>query len=312
MDSALSVDDQAVTLDFFPYFRMYKDGRVERFFDSPIVPASNDHQSTGAAVRSKDVVISPENKVSARLFLPNSVEKDEKLPILIYFHGGAFAIESAFSSQYHSYVSSVVVEAKILAVSVEYRLAPENPLPACYEDAWAALNWVISHAKNRHLGPDPWITDHADFSRIFVAGDSAGGNIAHDTVARASTEGIEDGVKILGMILAHPYFGSGEIEKIWEVICSDSKGPEDPRLNPMAHPDLLLKLKCSKVLIFIAEKDFIRERGQIYYEALKNSGWSGELGIIESEGEEHCFHLKRLDSDNARILMERLVNFINK
>lgn len=294
-----------ITLDFSPYLRAYRDGRIHRFDQPPIVPASED-PLTG--IRSKDVVVSPDNSVSVRLFLPGAVEKDETLPVLIYIHGGAYMIESAFSSQYHSYVSSVVAEAKVLALSVEYRLAPEHPIPACFEDAWAALKWVESHAKGRQ-GPETWINNHADFSRIYVGGDSAGGNITHNTVSRASIEGLDDGVKIVGMILAHPFFGSGQTEKLWDAICSDNKGPEDPRLNPMAHPNLLSSLKCDKVLICTGEKDFIRDRGWLYYEALKKSGWSGQVEIFDYEGEDHVFHLKNPNCDNAGIYMKRVVSF---
>lgn len=303
-----SIPSDEITVDFFPFFRTYKDGRIHRYNQPTIVPATDD-PITG--IRSKDVVVSPDNNVSARLFLPGGVEKDEKLPVLVYIHGGAFVIESAFSSQYHSYMSSVAAEAKVLALSVEYRLAPEHPIPACFEDSWAALKWVESHAKDRQ-GPEPWINNHADFTRIYVAGDSAGGNIAHNTVSRASSEGLEDGMKIVGMILAHPYFGSGQTEKLWDVICSDSdnKGTEDPRLNPMAHPNLLSNLKCDKVLICTGEKDFIRDRSWLYYEALKKSGWSGQLEIFDYEGEGHVFHLLNPNCDNAGIYMKQVVSFL--
>lgn len=56
-----------------------------------------------------------------------------------------------------------------MVVNVEYRLAPENKIPACYEDAAAVVRWCMTHKKE--------LTGNKD-SKLGVAGDSAGGNIA--------------------------------------------------------------------------------------------------------------------------------------
>ncbi|KAF4373460.1 hypothetical protein F8388_025154 [Cannabis sativa] len=69
--------------------------------------------------------------IGARLFLPllpTNTNNNKKLPILVYFHGGGFCFESAFSADHHQFLNSLVSEAKIIAVSVEYRLAPEHHL----------------------------------------------------------------------------------------------------------------------------------------------------------------------------------------
>lgn len=293
--------------DFFPFIRVYKDGRVERFLDSPRVPPPDD-PITG--VRSKDVIIQPENKVGARLFLPTKITSDQKLPILIYIHGGGFVIESAFSSIYTNYLNKVVAEAQVLAVSVEYRLAPEHPVPACYDDAWTVMKWLISHA-TEGKGIEPWISIHGDFNRIFLAGDSAGANIAHNLMARASVDGLDNGVKLAGMALVHPYFGIGGNNKMWEYISPDSTGVDDPRLRPMTHPDILAGLNCGKIMIFVAEKDILRESGWVYYEAMKKSGWGGVVEIKETEGEEHVFHLMKPSCEKAGILLKHFVSMFS-
>ena len=61
-------------------------------------------------------------------------------------HGGGFVIGSPFSSTYHDFVHSLVARAGVLAVTVDYRLAPEHPLPADFDDSMAALRWVAAHA----------------------------------------------------------------------------------------------------------------------------------------------------------------------
>ncbi|KAL3515260.1 hypothetical protein ACH5RR_022162 [Cinchona calisaya] len=295
--------------DLPPFFRIYKNGRIEKMAEFTYTPPSSDPQT---GVQSKDILIPPENSVSIRLFLPKTTTPDEKLPIIIYIHGGAFVIESAFSPLYHPYVNCLAAEAKAIVVSVEYRLAPENPIPACYEDSWQAFQWVLSHASSKH-GPEPWINNNADFGSIFVMGDSAGANIAHEVMVRTSERiGLKEDVKIVGMILVHPFFGDGKPDELWSCIAPAGSGCDDPWLNPMAHPDLLSRLVCTRVLVLTAEKDFLRERSLLYYDALKKSGWNGELEIMETEGEEHCFHLNNPSCENAKILMKRVVSFINR
>ncbi|KAJ4845394.1 hypothetical protein Tsubulata_010575 [Turnera subulata] len=157
-----------IILDIFPYLRVYKDGTVERLAGTEVVPAGLDPKTD---VLSKDIIIVPETNVSARLYRPNSINNNQKLPLLVYFHGGAFCIASAAEPSYHNSLNQLVSKANIIIVSVDYRLAPEHPLPAAYEDSWAALRWVASNAAAAEN--EGWLKDHADFDRVFLAGDSA-------------------------------------------------------------------------------------------------------------------------------------------
>ncbi|KAK3231438.1 hypothetical protein Dsin_003319 [Dipteronia sinensis] len=95
--------------------------------------------------------------ISARLYLPKltNTTTTQKFPLLVYFHGVGFCISSPFTSKYHNYVNALVAEANVVAVSVNYRKAPEHPIPAAYEDSWAALKWVASHSGNN--GDRYWV-----------------------------------------------------------------------------------------------------------------------------------------------------------
>jgi acetyl esterase len=85
---------------------------------------------------------------------------------IAFFHGGGWIIGDLDSHDGHARRLAATVGAVV--VHVDYRLAPEHPFPAAYEDCIAAITWVHEHVDE--LG------GRAD--RIAVAGDSAGGNLA--------------------------------------------------------------------------------------------------------------------------------------
>ncbi|KAK4340267.1 hypothetical protein RND71_041729 [Anisodus tanguticus] len=57
---------------------------------------------------------------------------------------------------------------KMSSFNQKQGLAPENPLATTYEDSWDSFQWVLSHANGK--GPNSWINDHADFSKVFIGG----------------------------------------------------------------------------------------------------------------------------------------------
>ncbi|KAF3341163.1 tuliposide A-converting enzyme 2 [Carex littledalei] len=311
--------DTTVEHEFPPFIRIYKSGRVERLIVTSTVPAGTD-PVTG--VTSRDVLINPITGVSARLYIPPDLPSDAKLPILVYFHGGGFVIESATSPTYHNYLNLLVSKARILVVSVEYRLAPEHPLPTAYDDCWEVLASTVSGSF-----PDEWVSGYGDLGRLYLGGDSAGGNTTHHMAVKAASEGI----KIKGLVICHPWFGWSEAIgsesqdlvkkennlKFLRLVYPEATGLEDPIMNPMAAKERMEGVyKCEKVLVAVAQKDELRDKGKLYYdkllEAVSSGEWNGHVEFYETEGEDHVFYLlHNRGSDKAMEMMQKVVSFID-
>ncbi|RCV43109.1 hypothetical protein SETIT_9G269000v2 [Setaria italica] len=309
-----------VILDY-PIFRIYKDHHVDRLVGTETVPAGAD-AATG--VVSKDVVIDDDSGIYVRLYLPDMAgtqanEDGPKLRVLVFLHGGGFITESAASPMYHNYVNSLAAAARVLVVSVNYRLAPEHRFPTGYEDSLRALKWALS-------GGDPWLSRHGDLGRVFLAGDSAGGNIIHNVAMMAAAAGDGGGVaaRIEGAVLLHAAFAGKEpvagesvetaemMDTLWGVICREAAedGLDDPRINPLAAAAPSLRgLPFERLLVVEADGDFFRGRGRAYYEAVVASGWGGEVEWFETMGKEHVFFLLDPGCPEAVALMARLVAF---
>jgi acetyl esterase/lipase len=322
--------DAEVAFEFVPVIRQYKSGRVERLHRAHPVPPSVD-AATGVA--SKDVIIDAATGLWARLYLPDLSARrpcgtggDGRLPIVLYFHGGGLVVGTAADAPEHAFLNRLAARAVALAVSVEYRLAPEHPVPACYDDAWTALLWATSAA-----AADPWVRDHGDAARAFVLGFSSGGNVAHNLTLRAGSEPdlLPCGARVEGMALVHPYFLSpscfaaaagkdeddwvrGKLAEMWVFACGGrTSGPDDPRVNPLAEgAPSLRRLGCRRVLVCLAEDALVAE-GAAYHDALLASGWAAaDAELLDSTPGDHEFHLREPESAKAVILIDRLVALI--
>ncbi|KAG6474985.1 probable carboxylesterase 12 [Zingiber officinale] len=330
--SAVAADANPVVDDFSPYFRVYKDGSVERLRAEEHTPASLDPRT---GVDSKDIAISA--VVSARIYLPSAAasgggDRGRKLPLVLYFRGGGFCVLSAASPVLHAHLNALAAASSVLVLSVDYRRAPEHSIPVPYDDSWAALHWAASHRAGLadidfDFSPESWLVEHADFDRVYLAGDSAGGNIAHNLAMRAATLPLPGGVKLAGIVLLEPYFWGtrptasaaaadpvkrARLDRLWRVVCPASEaGNDDPLVNPLAaRAPSLAALGCGRVLICTAERDAMRDWAWMYYEALRESGWRGEAEIHEAAAEDHGFYLHRPDGDRVALLLKRIAAFL--
>ena len=105
------------------------------------------------------------HSIRARLY--RGIEAPRRLaPVVTFFHGGGWALGNLDS--HDSFCRGLANDAKCAVMAVDYRLAPEHKFPAAADDAEAAVIWMVSEGVR--FGLDP--------SRVAVAGDSAGGNLA--------------------------------------------------------------------------------------------------------------------------------------
>lgn len=102
-------------------------------------------------------------KIPARIYKPTT---DNNLPVLVWFHGGGWVLGDLDSADFTC--RELASLSQCIVVSVDYRLAPESPFPAAYNDCLEAVKWTVNNASS--LGGD----EH----NIAVGGDSAGGNLA--------------------------------------------------------------------------------------------------------------------------------------
>lgn len=143
--------------------------------------------------RFKHVMTRTQIRSSDGYDVPTVIIKPDKpqpfIPVLVYFHGGAFVMEGA-PSHFENAVR-YAAEANCAVVFVEYRLAPQHVFPAGFNDCHAALLWTIANAAG--LG--------VDATRVVVGGDSAGGNLAAGVAQRALQE---DAITLKGQLLLYP------------------------------------------------------------------------------------------------------------
>ena len=128
----------------------------------------------------------PVGELRGRLYVPTDVPTPG--PLLVYFHGGGWV--SGDLDTHDPACRFLAERSGVRVLSVDYRLAPEHPFPAAYDDALAAYRWVVAHADD--LGADP--------SRLGVGGDSAGGTLAATTAIGAA----RDGLPLARQLLIYP------------------------------------------------------------------------------------------------------------
>lgn len=211
----------------------------------------------------------PGGALAARLYTPPGLGSKNN-PILIYFHGGGWFFGNLDT---HDAICRVLAaHTPCLVLSIDYRLAPENPFPAAVDDAYAALEWTAAHVTE--LG--------ADASRIAVGGDSAGGNLAAVISILARDR---KGPSVAQQLLFYPVtdltagheshrlFGKGYVLDGMPFFTSSYLGPKGDRRDPLASPLFTKDLsRLPPAYVLTAGYDPLRDEGQDYARALATAG----------------------------------------
>lgn len=195
----------------------------------------------------------------------------DALPLLLFMHGGGFVLGNLDT---HDEMARMLTAATgCVTVSVDYRLAPENPFPAAVDDCFAALQWTAAHAQE--LG--------GDAQKLTVIGDSAGGNLAAVMALRARED---NGPQLASQVLIYPVtdltapmlpapdgefyvLNPGTRQFFNSAYLREEADAKTPYVSPLFAVDLH---GLPPALVVTAEYDPLCAQGEAYAERLRQAG----------------------------------------
>lgn len=210
-----------------------------------------------------------DHKIKIYVLKHKKIESNQKG--LLYIHGGGFQIEG--TPVHINMISNMIYDSGHTAVYVKYRLAPKYPFPIGLEDCYQAYLWMLESHELLNIDP----------TRISVAGDSAGGNLAVGValLARDRLKQVFDKMLLFYPVIDHrqitpsmkefddtPMWNSILNKSMWEIYLKDGD------YGMLNYTSLLLgDLKdLPQTYIETAEYDCLRDEGMWFAEKLKDIG----------------------------------------
>ncbi len=237
--------------------------------------------------------------IAARLYVPST----ERLPVVLYFHGGGFVIGSL--ETHDSLCRQLALQSHAAVLAVDYRLAPEHRFPVAVQDAWAALQWTLQ-ASPHEL--------NLDTARVVVAGDSAGAALA----AVAALHARDQGWTVRGQVLITPHaaaqadtpsrqkFATGFLLDAATIAwLFDHYADPTQRFDWRFAPLLAETLDgVAPTFMVLAECDPLVDEGLLYADALRAAGNVVELELVR--GVTHEFIKMGRLLPEARAVQQRI------
>ena len=218
------------------------------------------------------------HRVPVRVYRPEGLESDR--PALIFIHGGGFVMGSVSSRD--PLCLGLAQSGQCAVVSVDYRLAPEHPFPAGFDDCYAALLWVAEGPAEAGLNP----------SEIAVCGISAGGGLAAAVALKArNTQGPELKHQFLiipdlddRLVTASSHrihdprvWNRGTAEVSWKMYLGETSDEDVSIYAAPAREEDLSGLPPATVLV--EDMDILRDEGVDYANRLNDAGVMTELHV---------------------------------
>ncbi|XP_072963031.1 probable carboxylesterase 18 [Typha angustifolia] len=309
---------QISTISFLTNAVTRHDGTVNRFLLRFIDHHCAATPQPSRGVRSVDLTVDPSIDLWVRVFSPPTAPGD-RLPVIVFFHGGGFVFFSAASSTYDDFCRRISLHTTAVVVSVNYRLSPEHPYPFPYEDGLAALRFLDSGGLDS-VGAD------LDLSSVFLSGDTAGANIAHHVARRyIGARSSWNRVKLAGIVGLQPLFGGEErtpaevrlqgapiasmdsIDWTWKVFLPKGSDRNHPAAHVTAQGAEIEAEWYPPTMVVIGGFDPLQDWQRGYCEMLKEKG--KEVRIVEYPNGVHgCYIFPELEE--AQKTLEEMKDFI--
>ncbi|KAJ1417308.1 Alpha/Beta hydrolase fold [Sesbania bispinosa] len=270
-------------------------------------------------VSSSDVSVDSTRNLWFCLFVPSSSAAAASLPVIVFFHGGGFSFMSPASIPYDTVCRLFCRSFPAVVVSVNYRLSPEHRFPSQYDDGFDVLKFLDQNADV--------LCNSADVTKCFLAGDSAGGNLAHHVAVRVAKERLRV-VKVIGLVSIQPFFGGEErteseirLKRVplislprtdwhWRVFLPDGSNRDHEVVN-VSGPNAvdISDLDYPNTLVIMGGFDPLQDWQRRYYEWLRKSGKEAQL--VEYPNMFHGFYVFPELPEVSQFLAQ-VKNFVTK